>query len=193
MKMHDLLDGMLDSRSKVRVQRLLFRFPGRDFTEREIARTIGMSPNTVNLALRDLRQNGIFIYKRVGRTHLYRCNKESALFPMLESLFESERELSGSLMDLIRQRMGGVESCIVFGSFARNEETSESDLDLLVIARDREKAEKKADALADEMLRRFSTVLSPVVLTPAELRARRRKPFIREALAEGMLIRGKKP
>ena len=92
MKLHNLLDDMLDSKSKVRILRLLFRFPEREFTEREIARMIKMSPNTVNLALNNLRKTNVFVYKRLGRTHSYRCDADSVLFPLFKMLFELSKK-----------------------------------------------------------------------------------------------------
>ena len=190
MKLHNLLDHMLDSKSKIRILRLLFRFPEREFTEREIARQIQMSPNTVNLALNDLRKTNVFIYKRIARTHSYRCDADSVLFPLFKELFEQERQMREELLTLLKNELKGVGTCILFGSFAREEERFDSDLDLLIVTENKDKTEEKVECLAEELLRRFSITLTPMILSSRELNEKRQKRFIKNALSEGKTIVG---
>lgn len=188
MKLHNLLDDMLDSRSKVRILRLMFKFPEREFTEREIAKMIGMSPNTVNLAMHELRKTNVFLYKRIGRTHAYRCNPNSVLFPLLGELFGEEKQMREDLLALLKESLKGIGTCILFGSFARKEESFDSDLDLLVVTEKKEEAKTKMHHLAEELLRRFSITLAPMLFSVEEFGKKRQKKFIKEALSEGMVI-----
>ena len=192
MKLHNILDDMLDSKSKVRILRLLFRFPERDFTEREVAKMIKMSPNTVNLALNDLRKTNVFLYKRIGRTHSYRCDPDSVLFPLLEGLFKQERQMREDLITLLKEGLEGVGMCILFGSFAREEEGFDSDLDILIVAKNKEKAKAISEHLAEYLSLRFSITLAPMIFSPKEIEENRQEKFIKEALSEGMVIAGKK-
>ncbi|MCK5037556.1 MAG: nucleotidyltransferase domain-containing protein [Thermoplasmata archaeon] len=190
MKLHNMLDNMLDSKSKVRILRLLFRFPEREFTEREMARMISMSPNTVNLALNDLRKTNVFLYKRLGRTHSYRCDPDSILFPLFEGLFGRERQMRDELMASLKKGLEGVGTCILFGSFARNEEEFDSDLDILIVTDNKANAKARAEDLTEEISRRFSITLTPMMVTPKELEKKKQKGFIKEALSEGKVIVG---
>lgn len=191
MKLHNILDDMLDSKSKVRILRTLFRFPERDFTEREIAKMIRMSPNTVNLALNSLRKTNVFLYKRIGRTHSYRCDPDSVLFPLLKGLFKQERQMREDLITLLKEGLEGVGTCILFGSFAREEEGFDSDLDILIVAKNKEKAKAITDHLAEDLSLRFSITLAPMIFSPEEIEKKQQKKFIKEALSEGMIIAGK--
>ena len=190
MKLHNLLDDMLDSKSKVRILRLLFRFPEREFTEREIARMIKMSPNTVNLALNNLRKTNVFVYKRLGRTHSYRCDADSVLFPLFKMLFGQERQMRDELLTLLKKELEGVGTCILFGSFARYEEKFDSDLDILIVTDSKEKAQGKIESLAQELLLRYSITLMPMLLSYREFTEKRQKGFVKEALSEGKIIVG---
>lgn len=185
-----MLDDMLDSKSKVRILRLLFRFPEREFTEREMARMINMSPNTVNLALNDLRKTNVFLYKRIGRTHSYRCDPDSVLFPLFKGLFERERKMRDELMSSLKHGLMGVGTCILFGSFARNEEEFDSDLDILIVTDNKANAKVRAEDLAEEISRRFSITLTPMIITPKELGKKKLEGYIKEALSEGKVIVG---
>lgn len=188
MRLHDPLDGMMDSKSKIRILRLLFRYPEREFTEREIAEMIAMSPNTVNLALRDLRKTNVFAYKRLGRTHSYKCNKGSVHFAVLSPLFDREREIWDSLAATLKDGLSGVVTCIIYGSFAEGREEFDSDLDLLVVTKDKPSAEKELEKLADLLRDRYSTAISPVILSPEELEKKKEMPYIRKALSDGIVI-----
>lgn len=188
VKLHDLLDDMLDSRSKVRILRLLFRFPEREFTEREIAKMIGMSPNTVNLAMHEFRKTNVFLYKRIGRTHAYRCNPDSVLFSLLGDLISEEKQMREDLLALLRDRLKGVGTCILFGSFARKEESFDSDLDLLIVTGNKGEAGTRTQRLAEELLRKFSITLAPMLFSVEEFGKKRQKKFIKEALSEGIVI-----
>ncbi len=190
MKLHNILDDMLDSKSKIRILRLLFRFPEREFTEREIARMIKMSPNTVNLALNDLRKTNVFLYKRIGRTHSYRCDPDSVLFPLFKELFGGERGMRDELISFLKDGSEGVGTCILFGSFARNEERFDSDLDILIITENKTNAEARVEELAGDLARRFSITLAPIIFTTGELEEKRHKGFVKEALSEGEVIVG---
>ncbi len=190
MKLHNLLDDMLDSKSKIRILRLLFRFPEREFTEREVARQIKMSPNTVNLALNNLRKTNVFIYKRIGRTHSYRCDADSVLFPLFKELFDGERQMRDELVSLLKEELEGAGTCILFGSFARYEEEFDSDLDLLIVTDDKDETQEKLESLAEELLRRYSITLMPILLSSKELTEKRQKNFIKEAISEGKTIVG---
>lgn len=190
MKLHNLLDDMLDSKSKTRILRLLFGFPGREFTEREIADMIGMSPNTVNLALRDLRKTNVFVYKRIGRSHSYQCDRDSVLFPLFTELFARERLAKDELMGLLKKKLKDIGTCILFGSFARGEEEFDSDLDLLIIADDKAQAKSITNDLEEELSRRFSITLTPLIFSRKEFASKRKENFIREALSEGKTIVG---
>ena len=190
MKLHNILNDMLDSKSKVRILRLLFRFPEREFTEREAARMIEMSPNTVNLALNDLRKTNVFIYKRIGRTHSYRCNTDSALFPLFKELFGQERQMRDELLGLLKEELKDIGTCILFGSFARYEEEFDSDLDLLIVTDNKEKVQKNIEHLAEKLLRQYSITLMPMVLSSREFAEKRQKGFVKEAISEGNIIVG---
>ena len=190
LKVHDLLDDILDSKAKIRILRMLFRYPGREFTEREIAQLIGMSPNTVNLALKDLRKTNVFLFKRIGRAHSLKCNRDSILFDIFSNLFKSEEQIKEALFDILQRNLVDIGSCIIYGSFAKGDEEFDSDLDILIVTKNKLKAEDHVNEASAEILQYFSIVVSPVILTEKEFKLKSKKPFIKKALETGILITG---
>jgi predicted nucleotidyltransferase len=191
MKLHHLLDEIFGSKSKVRILRLLFRYPEREFTEREIARQIGMSQNTVNKALGDLMKTNAMSYRKIGRANAYIVNKNSVLFPFLKSIFENEKKVREDLIQMLKRDTAPFLSCTLFGSFAKEEEEYGSDLDLLVIVKDKDVASTQLERLESELLKYFNIPLSIILLTPKELIKKWNAPFMKEARRNGMNIGGK--
>lgn len=191
MKLHHMTDDLFGSKSKVRILRLLSRFPEKEFTEREMARSIGMSQNTVNIALRDLKKTNALLYRRIGRANVYLVNKNSALFPFLQNIFEGERKIREGMIKQIKTATRPFVSCILFGSFANETEAHDSDLDLLVITKDKKNVKPILDELEDNLLRQYGIPLSVVLLTPRELVNKWKAPYMREARKNHVLINGK--
>ena len=191
MKINYLLDDIMDSKAKIRILRTLFQYPVREFTEREIAHHIGMSPNTVNLALKDLRKTNVFLFKRLGRTHSFKCNRDSVLFNLFTNLFESEKQVKTELFYILQKNLKSIGTCIVYGSYAEGEEVFDSDLDVLIVTNKKSQAEEHLNEASAVILEAFSIVVSPVIFTIKEFKARSKKSFIKNALENGILITGR--
>ena len=83
------------------------------------------------------------------------------------------------------------ERVILFGSYARGDATEDSDVDLLVVARTKERFFERM-ASVRRLIRdlRDGLPVSPIVLTPVELEKRRQagNPFVREILETGISL-----
>ena len=85
----------------------------------------------------------------------------------------------------------GAERVLLYGSFARGEAGPDSDMDLLVIAPSRERFfERMASVLRLSRDLRAGLPLSPVVLTPEEVKQRlaRGDQFVADILSTGIEI-----
>ena len=83
----------------------------------------------------------------------------------------------------------GATRVILFGSFARNEATEDSDIDLLIISPTTEKFYQRMASVL-KIVRELSIgmPLAPIVLTPEELASRleRGDQFVQEIIATGI-------
>jgi len=184
------LSEALSSRTKTKVIRLLSSFPTREFTGREIAGIIGVGHRAVDIALGDLVSLDIATVRRIGRANVYTANGDSQRFQALASLFKEEAGTRDALMDEVRRAIPDVLSCILFGSVARDEESLDSDVDLLVITDNPRGLREALESLRSRVAKRFSLHLAPIVLTPRQLREKWRAPFVVSATKEGRLIAG---
>lgn len=189
-----VFEGILGSRTKVRILRVLCAHPAREFSTREIGLHLGQSLGSVHPALGQLLATRIVLTRRVGRSRLVRINRSHPQFKALASLFRSE---TSALVDVAREFASalprqGVDAAILFGSVARGEPSARSDVDVLVVVGERRQVAEVRKAAAS-MLDRSDANVSPLVLTRGEV-ARRLgafDPLLETIASEGRLLRGK--
>lgn len=181
MRLERPLDEVLRDRSHVRVLRALEALPrGLPASAREIARRAGISHPTAAKVLASLAAQGIAVVQRAPRADAYRLNEDHVLTERLRPLFEWERRLRGDLGTLllrqIEERAPWVEDVYVFGSAARGETTSTSDIDLAVTApgRREDEVERALEPVVQVVRRRFGNDLNIVIGTARLDRLRRR-------------------
>lgn len=81
-----------------------------------------------------------------------------------------------------------VEKTILYGSVARGEDTEESDVDILVLSRDKRATRKQVIKRAIDVLLDTGTYISVKVLTPGEYEQLKDTHFIRQIREEGVVI-----
>lgn len=96
--------------------------------------------------------------------------------------------LARNLADLVAQlrAMPAVERVILFGSYAAGRRDLFTDLDLLVIMESSLDFVSRAADLAQQL--QFDAPVDLLVYTPEEIARLRERPFIRHALATGMVL-----
>lgn len=197
MKFTNLLDDVLGQKSKIKVLRFLTKVRG-SFTGRELARQVGLSPEKTRQVLKDFQEQGIVEVQNAGRTNLYKLRKESTLVKnVLVPLFHSERNLPKSLAQTIRKGTSfPVVSIILFGSLARGEERSDSDIDVLILTEnngDLRKAKKEIESIEHKVIEEFSNRLSPLIWNVREFQRRYKTKdhLLRQIIKEGIVLHGK--
>ncbi|MGC9094211.1 MAG: nucleotidyltransferase domain-containing protein [Candidatus Bathyarchaeia archaeon] len=84
-----------------------------------------------------------------------------------------------------------IQSIVVYGSIARGEATKDSDIDVLVVSRDKKDEEKVSDVSYEvDFENDFETFIMPIHLTGDEFEHRVKigSPFIFEILKEGVVL-----
>ena len=87
-----------------------------------------------------------------------------------------------------------MKAVVLFGSAARGEASSRSDVDVLVVV-DNPRLAARVQQVAASMLDRFDAAVSPLVLTEREVERRLAAfdPLLETIAAEGKLLRGRAP
>ena len=137
--LHEPLGVILGTRAKIDLLRVLTA-RGAPLSQRELARRAGVTLRSAQAALVDLYAVGIAEKHVGGRDHLTALSTQHVLAPTLMALFSAEAELARNVRSAIGRIAAGEKDAplglYLFGSVARAEETTESDLDILIVARD---------------------------------------------------------
>lgn len=182
-----MLASLFFSDYRRRVLGLLLLQPDRSYHVRELARLTGTSAGTLHKELARLTEAGVLRRESVGNQVRYSANRDCPIFEELASIL---RKTSG-LIDVLAEALSSVESVIdlafVFGSLARGEQHSASDVDVMVVG-----ALGFADAVralhpAQATLQRE---INPVVYSRDEFRRRAGSgdPFILQVLGDPKLF-----
>lgn len=200
--MKGALDQVLDNKTKARILRILCK-RNSGWTGRQLAKELNISPTTASKVLGELTRDGIIIMTGVGRAYLYRLNdKNYAVKNILVPFFQKEEGVFDVLVAVIKKNLSksavGIESAAVFGSVARNTQTSRSDIDLLVVVndlKDKKKMEDRLFEISGAIAGNFQTIVSPYVLTTSQFRKKykEKSAVINEILKSYILIMGKSP
>jgi len=148
---------IFSSSNSLRVLGYLAEHPGQEFLSSEIQQGTMLSRAGAYLALKDLVGRGFAIRKEKGRFHLYAVDHANPLVKQFKVL----KTILG-LEPLLNRLKPLAIKIVLFGSAGRGEDTLQSDIDLLVLARDPETA---ADYMASFKSGRR---IQPVILTPSE-------------------------
>ncbi len=159
----DLLFGQ----TRGRILAILYDKPEVSFFVRQIARLIKGSPGTVQRELSTLAGAGLILREDHEKQVFYHANRLHPVFEDLHSLLAKTAGVFHLLGQALAPLAEDIEFAFVYGSFARGEETSSSDIDLMVVG----------EVTLDQLLERLHPVeqelkrpINPTIYARAELR-----------------------
>jgi len=163
---------------------------------RQIAELAGLTHRGAIQAIAPLVEAGIVRRRQAGRAHQYTLvRKNIVVVKIILPALREEEAIPDALKDeLTRMFAGDTVSLMLFGSFARGEETNASDVDALAVAgttNKKEVIEKIAEAGAAAFREKYAAPLSVRCLTLEEIKGRKQIAFIKRVSHEGILLSGK--
>ena len=161
---------------------LLYEHPDESFYYRQLARELGgLSVGTIQRELDLLSQLGLLERSTVGKQVFYRANRSHPVFPELRSLVAKTVGTIPMLRSALAPLADSVSVAFIYGSVARGEERSESDIDLMVVGK----------ASLEDVLGKLSNVeaslrraVNPTVYSPSEFKTKlgSRNHFLRSVV-----------
>ena len=130
----NLLTEIFSSRVRAELFRLLFGIGPEELHMRELERRTGCAIGTIQTELKKLLRLGLVSSRRDGNRLYYKANRQHPLYPELRGLVLK----TVGLVDVLQSALAkdaGIRVAFVFGSIARQEEETGSDIDLMVIGR----------------------------------------------------------
>ena len=152
---------------------------------REFGRVLGISPNSANRFLDLFISEGFIVEKRVANLRYFKANLDSVSFREIKKTYVVKIiEDSGLLLELKDKCF----SLMLFGSAAKGIDENTSDIDLVIVGKD--KAE--ISEVIRKFQRKFKRELSPHIFTSLEWKKQKtnNKAFYQDVVSCGMNLIG---
>jgi predicted nucleotidyltransferase len=193
MRFHDPLDDVLGNTIRVRVLRALHASRSQGLTGRELSRRAEASASQTIDALAVLERAGLVCREAQGASHVWTLARDHVLVEPLGRLFEFESSIFGRLREDLETAVKDlpVRRASLFGSIARGDEDSSSDIDLfveVVASKELQSVQESLGTLSASFARRFGNPLSSLVLTRGQVRAATNPQLLDSIRREGIPV-----
>lgn len=174
-------------KTRQRVLAVVFGNVNRSFYANEIIRLADSGTGAVQRELASLEACGLVTVTRVGNQKHFRANAAAAVFEPMRELVLKTSGLADVLRAALATVASDVRAAFVFGSVAKREETSSSDIDLMVVS----DTLTYGDVLAalEPAASRLARTVNPTIYTGDELakRVASHNAFLTRVLAQPKL------
>lgn len=117
-----------------RVLAVLFGNPARSFYANEVIALAGSGSGAVQRELAGLSQAGLLTVSRQGNQKHYQANAEAPVFAELRGLVLKTSGVADVLRTALLPLAPQIRAAFVFGSVANQQDTAQSDIDVLVVS-----------------------------------------------------------
>jgi predicted nucleotidyltransferase len=169
LRKHGLADALF-AKVQQRVLGVLFGNPSRSFYANEVIGLARSGTGAVQRELARLEAAGLVTASRIGKQKHYQANQASPVFQELRALVLKTSGLVDVLREALAPATGLIRAAFVYGSVAKGEDTSASDIDLMVIGDD--VTYRDLFATLEEASTRLGRKVAPTIYSPKELARR---------------------
>ena len=127
----------------------------KDFTIRELSKLVGIDYKSVYFAVDSLHKIGILEKRKAGNSILCKLGKvfDHIIYKVEE--YRKNELLKNNTIRVIYNEMKKVKSsfyvCLLFGSYAKGKVTKSSDIDMIIVAENKESLEKELDNIIESI------------------------------------------
>lgn len=167
----------------------------KSFTINQIAIQLNESYSFVNRTITKMITENLILKEKIGHSFLCKLNTENDKTRALISLNEvnkkqeflnKNKELKLITDEILRKIKNKVTSAAIFGSYAKNTQTRESDIDLFILTKNM----FDTTILVKNIHAKYGKEISPIVITEKQLTNQKNKPIIKEILKYHIILVG---
>lgn len=130
--MKNVLDKIFGSRVRAKILGWFFTHIDEKFFVRQLAPILGEDPTNISREMARLESLGILISNRQGNQKQFQVNKDCSFLDELRGLVLKTTGIAGQLKAELA-KIKGVKFAFIYGSFAKGQETADSDVDLFIV------------------------------------------------------------
>ena len=131
---------------KGEVLNLFFKDPEKEYYLSEIANILGKKPGQYQRIINSLVEENILTDKRKGKLRFFKLNKDYVLYEEIKKIISKTIGVEFKLKKILDE-FTDIKHAFIFGSIAKDKESEQSDIDLMLIG----------EADQDNLTKKFST------------------------------------
>ncbi len=124
--------NLLGSKLRCKILTCFFTHPEKTFYVRELQKLLKKDPTNISRVLKNLSDQGILKSEKRGGRKYYKANSNSPIYPELKSIILKTTGVAGSIKEKL-SKLKNVKFAFIYGSFAKNTENINSDIDLMLV------------------------------------------------------------
>lgn len=128
------IGNVLFTKTQQKVLGLLYGQPYKSFYLNEIVRLSDIGRGTIKRELERMTASGIIIQKRIGNQNHYQANESCPVYQELLGIVRKTFGIADVIKTALTPIFDRILFAFIFGSIAKSEDSSKSDIDLLVIS-----------------------------------------------------------
>ena len=184
---------------ELKIVDLLLRNKEKDFTIHEISNALKQYYSLVHRTVEKLSKDNIIVRKKTGKAYVCSLNLENEKTHVLLTLSEIERkeefysknrelklileDLVNSLKETFRAKLYSI---VLFGSYAKGTASKDSDIDILILAKNKAPIFRKIK----DLYAKYGREINVIILTPKELEQQKQKEFVKEIIKNHYILYG---
>ena len=130
---HSAIGDALFTKTQQRVLGLLYGAPEQSYYVNELIRLADMGKGTVRRELEKLCSVGLVTVSKQGNQSHYQANPLSPIFTELKAIIDKTFGVVAALSSALQPVLADMEFAFIYGSIAKGEEHSASDIDLMLV------------------------------------------------------------
>ena len=130
------ISAALFSDSQARLFGWLFGQPERSYHLSELRRLSGLGSASLQRELSRLVDAGLVLSERVGNLRRFQANQQSPVYTELVALTRKTLGAQPLLREALQPIAARLETAFIYGSVAKQTDTAESDIDLMLVGED---------------------------------------------------------
>ena len=134
MKNFEILNRLFSSKLRIKLLDVFLSSPDARFYIRELERKIKEEAKNVSRELKNLEALGLLISEKQGNLKYYSVNENFFLYPELKAIIFKTTGVQGILKEAL-ERLKGIETAFIYGTYATGKESESSDVDIMVIGK----------------------------------------------------------
>lgn len=177
-----MLEELMGSRLRARLLGWLMPHPDEWYFVRQLTGILKEDSTNLSRELARLSRLGILLCRSEGKQKYYQVNRKCPVYPELRGLVIKTVGVGDSVRKALAPLANRIRVAFIYGSFARGEETPDSDIDLLVVG---DLALKPIASHLGPVARELGREMNPSVYPPSEFRRKARDGhrFLRDVMA----------